>query len=302
MFLIQRDGYPERVQAAGAGSAIYLPTGCDPLVHCPLGLTDEEKQRWGSDISFVGAGYNNRQQVFATLAQRDFKIWGTEWPQMMPFSRLVQEKGRRVDPSEYVKIFNASAINLNLHSSMERDGVEPNGDFVNPRTFELAAAGAFQLVDERTLLPEKFEIGNEMITFANRVELEQKIDYYLAHPEERKAIAERSRKRALTEHTYVHRVQEMLSHIYSERYDQLKSRLQRGPWQETLRAAEPYPELASRFKRVFERGDEPKLDSLVADIQLGKGSLTETEQKLLFLHHVKKQIVYINELRAGKST
>lgn len=32
---------------------------------------------------------------------------------------------------------------------MERDGVEPYGDFVNPRTFESAACGAFQLVDSR---------------------------------------------------------------------------------------------------------------------------------------------------------
>ncbi len=154
MFLIQRDEFPALVERAGARKAVYLPVGCDPLLHAPLSLTDEERKRFGSQISFVGAGYNNRQQMFATLAQRDFKIWGTEWPGSAPFDKLVQENARRIDPGDYVKIFNASAVNLNLHSSKERDGVEPHGDFVNPRTFELASTGAFQLVDNRTHLRE----------------------------------------------------------------------------------------------------------------------------------------------------
>ena len=44
---------------------------------------------------------------------------------------------------EAVKIFNASRINLNLHSSPYHLGINPEGDYVNPRTFDLAAAGPF---------------------------------------------------------------------------------------------------------------------------------------------------------------
>ena len=301
MFLIQRDEFPRKVEEAGAGRAIYLPVGCHPAVHRPVPLTEEERARWGSAISFVGAGYNNRVQMFASLAGRDFKIWGTEWPVLSPFDTLVQEKGRRISPDEYIKIFCSSEINLNLHSSMERDGVEPNGDFVNPRTFELAACGAFQLIDNRELLPDLFEVGREVATFSDRLEMEKLIDYYLAHPAERQNITAAAQARALRDHTYEQRLQQMLGCIYADRFDQLKARALEGPWPSTLKAAEAYPELKSKFEALFDRGADPKLDLLVADVQLGKGALTETEQKLLFLYHVKKQISYVNDLRAGKA-
>jgi len=301
MFIIQKGEFLQLVEQAGAGRAIYLPVGCHPLVHRPMELTAEEKQHWGSPLSFVGAGYNNRQKTFTRLAQRDFKIWGTEWPNCAPFDRLVQEQGRRLTPAEYVKIFNASTVNLNLHSSMERDGVEPFGDFVNPRTFELASAGAFQLTDNRALLPEMFEVGKEVITFDDAREMEEKIDYYLAHDDERQQVVQAGRARALKDHTYERRLEEMLSYIYADRFEELQNKVKQGPWEKTLDAATPYPELRGRLETAFERGDEPNLESIVADIQTGKGTLTETEQRLLFLHHIKTQIRYINELRDGKS-
>lgn len=297
MFLIQDGEFIKMVEQAGAGRALYLPVGCDPMVHAPAPVTDEERKTFGSQLSFVGAGYNNRCHVFANLARRDFKIWGTEWPKCAPFTKLVQQQGRRVDPSDYVKVFNSTAVNLNLHSSSERDGVDPTGDFVNPRTFELAATGAFQLVDFRRHLPALFDIGPEMAVFHDAREMEEKIDYFLAHPAERAQIATASRARALRDHSYLQRVKSMLEHVYADRFDQLKHRATTSPWGRTLDAAKEFPELESRFQHAFRRGDAAELNSLVADIQTGKGSLTETEQKLLFLHHIKSQINYVRSAR-----
>ena len=129
IFTIQRGACLEAIRAAGCPEVHYLPTAFDPFVHGPLELSPEEQARWGSEISFVGAGYHNRQQMFASLANLPFKIWGTEWPECRPFDRLVQEKGRRLAPEEYIKIFNGTKINLNLHSSTERDGVETGRRF-----------------------------------------------------------------------------------------------------------------------------------------------------------------------------
>ncbi len=297
MFVIQKGEFPKLVEEAGAGRGIYLPVACDPTRHAPLALTEEEQQEYGSDVSFVGAGYNNRRHVFSTFTNRDFKIWGTEWPKMVPFTEIVQRGGARVSVEDYVKIFNASKINVNLHSSAERDGVEPFGDFVNPRTFELASTGAFQLVDNRSLLPELFEVGKEVITFSDETEMHDKIDYYLAHPEERSAVCQAARKRALKDHTYQSRITQMLEHIYADRYDQLKNRIQSGPWPRTLDLAEPYPDLHEMFTKVYERGSEPQLSELVDDIQAGDGVLSEAEQKLLFLHHVRSQVRTIKSLR-----
>jgi spore maturation protein CgeB len=292
VFTIQKGDCIEALKAAGAREVHYLPPAADPLVHLPVGLSAEEKARWGSPISFVGAGYHNRVHLFAALAEMPLKIWGTEWPECRPFDKLVQEKGRRLTPNEYIKIFNATEININLHSSTERDGVDPYGDFINPRTFELAAAGAFQLVDERSLLSELFTPGEDIITFNSLDDLKEKIAYYMAHPEERAIVAQKARQRVLKEHTYEHRLTKMLEIIYQGSYDKIKTRLDQSPWKRMMRRAEASDiELLNRMKVSFERGEEANLDGLVADIVTGNGKLSEVEKKLLFLFHVKKQIV-----------
>ncbi len=301
VFTIQKGECIEAIRQAGAAQVHYLPAACDPQVHAPLSLSEEEKRRWGSPISFVGAGYYNRQESFARLSRYPFKIWGSEWPLCKPFDKLVQEESRRLAPEEYVKIFNATDINLNLHSSSERADVDPTGDFVNPRTFELAACGAFQLVDERSLLSEAFTPGEEVVTFRSTADLRDKIDYYLERPEERLRIAQQGRARALRDHTYEKRLQQMLSIIYAHSYQKLQSREQANPWTEMIRRAAFDPELKEKCERSCARGEEPGLDGLVADIALGKGNLTPTEQKLLFLHHVTKQIIRMQHEGGGKN-
>lgn len=299
VFTIQKGECIDAIRRAGATHVHYLPTGCDAQIHAPVELTPEDRQRWGSPLSFVGAGYHNRRQTFAGLAHLPFKIWGTEWPGMKPFDRIVQEAGRRLTPEEYTKIFNATDINLNLHSSNERDGVDPTGDFLNPRTFELAACGAFQLVDERALLTECFKPGEEIVTFSSVPDLKEKITYYLERPEERLSIARRGRARALRDHTYEKRLEEMLATIYAGSYQKLRQREQESPWVEMIRRAESDPELKKRCERAYARGEEPILDGLIADITAGEGQLTDTEQKLLFLFHVRKQIVRMEHEGAG---
>jgi spore maturation protein CgeB len=205
-------------------------------------------------------------------------------------------------PAEYVKVFNASDININLHSSHERDGVDPFGDFLNPRTFELAASGVFQLVDQRSLLPEAFDVGSEIVTFSSVRELKEQIEYYLAHPEERGRIAQAGRARALKDHTYTARLKQMLSIVFSSRYEQLKNRLDQSPWQKVLSRAKQYPELYERCERAFQRGEEPNLDGLVSDVVTGQGKLSETEQKLMFLFHVRKQIIRMREEETSGKT
>jgi spore maturation protein CgeB len=291
IFTIQRGECLQQMRQAGAGEVHYLPPACDPSVHRPLALSPEERARWGGPLSFVGAGYHNRQQVFASLSHLPLRLWGTEWPEMKPFSFLVQEKGRRIAPEEYVKIFCSTDINLNLHSSNERDGVDPFGDFVNPRTFELASSGAFQLVDHRQLLPELFVPGEEVITFRSTDELKHLIHFYSNQPELRHEIAMRARARALKDHTYEKRLSQMLDVIYASKYDTLASRQAASPWMRVLERVKGVPELEKRFRVSYERGDEPVLDGLVYDVGAGKGKLNDVEQKILFLHHIRRQMI-----------
>jgi spore maturation protein CgeB len=160
---------------------------------------------WGRDIKTGG--------IFQGLLDFDVKIWGSDWNLNSPLGPFIQKQGARISEEEAVKIFNASRINFNLHSSPYHLGINPEGDYVNPRTFDLAAAGAFQLVDVRGQLPEFFMPEEEVATFQTLAEARVKIDHYLAHEEDRRRVAEKGRERCLRDHTYCVRLTQALEII-----------------------------------------------------------------------------------------
>jgi spore maturation protein CgeB len=218
-FHIQPGEFEQKLDEAGCKHHAFVQTGCDPELHSPVKLTPKEQEEFGCDISFAGAGYYNRLQVFKGLTDFKFKIWGVDWPErdLVP---LVQGGERRFDSETFMKIAAGTKVNLNLHSSARHDGIDPDCDAINPRVFELAAAGAFQVCDPCLGLDTHFT-EDELPTYRTLAELREKITHYLAHPEERTAVAERARTRALAEHTYAHRAQAMLDFILSRHADRI---------------------------------------------------------------------------------
>jgi spore maturation protein CgeB len=235
-FVIQQEPCIAALKQAGAKEVRYLPMAADPSVHRPLELTQDEREEFGSDVSFVGAGYANRREIFPRLLGHDwtFKLWGNEWDGAADLTPVLQRNGARIDTDTCQKVFNASAVNLNLHS-WAGAGLDPDGDFVNPRTFELAACGAFQLTDRRSLMPDLFT-ESEMATVSSPDELPGKIARWLGEPEQRVAMAAQARRRVLAEHTYVHRMRDLLSQIGVASPDRIGSILRGARQAEALAA------------------------------------------------------------------
>ncbi|NJB67074.1 SAM-dependent methyltransferase/predicted O-methyltransferase YrrM [Desulfobaculum xiamenense] len=71
----------------------------------------------------------------------------------------------------------------------------------NMRIFEATGSGAFLLTEHFDNLSRYFEVGREIETFRDERELVDKVRYYLAHADEREAIARRGRERCLAEHS-----------------------------------------------------------------------------------------------------
>ena len=88
---------------------------------------------------------------------------------------------------------------------------------VNIRAFELCGSGACQVVDWKEELPPLFAPDEEVIVYRDLGELRKKLDYYLAHPDEARAIGEAGLRRALKEHTARHRLEEIL-HVVETRF------------------------------------------------------------------------------------
>lgn len=207
--VIQKEPFFSHLRSRNVPRALYLPMAAEDAP--PPRLTASDRQTYGSDVSFMGAGYPNRRRLFSQLRGFDLKIWGTEWGEGL--AHLVQNEGQWVTPEQTRKIYAASRININLHSSTGNELFDPEGDFVNPRTFEIPAAGGFQLVDRRPLLGELFTEDEEIVCFSSLEELRDKIDYYLKHEDQRQKIARNGQRRTLNHHTYVHRMQAMIEYI-----------------------------------------------------------------------------------------
>lgn len=217
-FVIQKEPFLDELRNIGV-DGIYLPLAALPAFHRPLTLSAAEQKRCGSAVSFMGAGYPNRRTAFQQVSFPDFKIWGSDWEGSEGLDVYLQDNGARVSSEDAIRIFNATEVNLNLHSSIHAEPVQ-RGDFVNPRTFELAACGAFQLVDERDLLSELFVVSGEtreLETFASLQELEGKTAYFLAHPDERAVLSQRARARVCADHTYQNRMECLLETVRMRR-------------------------------------------------------------------------------------
>ena len=286
-FTIQEGDFFDKLNSLGVRNYKYVPTGCDPQVHGKLDLTADERADYGSDISFAGAGYYNRRQLFEGLVDHDFKIWGTGWEQSRPLRGFVQDKGAAFTTEQMVKVFNASKIVLNLHSSAQHEAIDPEGDFVNPRLFEAASCGAFQLVDERKEIYRFLEPESEIVTFRNLSELREKIDYYLAHEEERAAIAERARTHVHSEHTYRHRMAEMLDFIFERAGDKLLAQPEKEYWTvgEVSQRSDTNPELRT-FLDMFPADLPFDLQEICKKVLEREGNLTESEAIFMMLKEI----------------
>ena len=198
------------LEQVGLRNLAYLPMYCVPSAHHPVTPTPDEAQRYGTPISFVGNRYPYRERFVKALRDYPLKLWGSGWTAAEdPLVRAIA--GPAVFGHEKLLVYAASTLSLNHH--------HPMNDIVgvNTRTFELAAAGACQVVDLKDDLLDLFKPGEEIVGYRDLGELRRQLDVHLEHPDEARAIGGNARRRALAEHTLRHRIETMLA-VVEERF------------------------------------------------------------------------------------
>lgn len=202
-----------------SGQVHYMPLGVNTSWFRPAPVERE----YSSDVCFIGQGFWNRIALFdelaPQLAARKVVICGGLWDRLRHYSLY----GDAIRPgwmpvAETIRYYSSAKIVINQHRTTEPGSDNHNslhwaGLSINPRTFEIAACGTLQLVDQREDLTRYYEPGVEIETFASASELKEKIAYYLQHEDARRAIALRGLRRTLRHHTYLLRVQQMLQLI-----------------------------------------------------------------------------------------
>lgn len=199
-------GSTEQYRAGGIARAYFLPPACHPSVHRPV----PPRHRYAADVCFAGDWSPNREAALSALAER-FAVrilgpWGKKLPPRSPLrSRLLD---RFFTPQEMVALFCSAKVVLNLHTW---HGKFDHG--VNPRLFEAAGCGAYQLVDWKQEIPTLFDCAGEIRCYRETSELVPFIEEALSHEPQRIRIGRAARNRALSEHTYRHRMATLLERV-----------------------------------------------------------------------------------------
>jgi spore maturation protein CgeB len=176
--------------------ADYLPEGCEPEFHRPLSDFKRPRHR----LAFIGSHAPLRARTLATVADLGLAVWGPGWPAGPLYG------------DDFVRAFSNADVALNIHHLFGEPGEAARyGTGTNRRVFELAAIGTTQLSDAKADIARNFLEDDEISLFRTTAELVDKAEWLLAHPAARKAMAVRARERALREHTWRHRLDELLA-------------------------------------------------------------------------------------------
>jgi spore maturation protein CgeB len=193
-----------QLEMVGLRNLHYLPMYCVPALHHPVSLEPEEATALRGVVALVGARYPYRERLVRELLDLPVRVWGPGWRSADPALAHVVADGF-LDGRAKLAVYTGATLSLNPH--------HPMNDIVgvNTRAFELAAAGACQVVDHKDELPPLFKPGEEVVTYRDLSDLRRTIAYHLAHPDEARAIGDNARRRALAEHTLRHRIEELIA-------------------------------------------------------------------------------------------
>jgi len=194
--------YVEKFRGHGVQSE-YLRLAFDPRV---LDYLDSVKPRY--PVVFVG-GYSSSHQSGIEILEHlvrqvpaDFWGYGVD---TLPHSSPIRWRYHgEAWGLEMYRLLAQSRIALNRH-------IDVVGSFANNmRLFEATGVGTCLVTDLKDNLHELFSLDTEVVAYICAKDCIEKVRYLLEHEDERAAIAKAGQERTLREHTYYHRMQELV--------------------------------------------------------------------------------------------
>lgn len=195
----------DRFRAVGPSE--YFPHAYRPGLHRPGPATPDLE----SDLAFVGTGYPSRVAFLEAmdLAGLDVLLAGN-WQQLDAESplrkHLAHDDTDCLDNAQTVEVYRSARVGLNLYRREAQRQELSAGWAMGPREVELAACGGFFLRDPRG---EGDEVLGMLPTFTGPGEASQLLRWWLAHPDQREAAADRARA-AVADRTFDNHARRLL--------------------------------------------------------------------------------------------
>lgn len=197
-----------RLRAMGVASE-YFRIGFDTRVLELLGAVEKD-----IDASFVGGISRHHGKALPMLENlarsTPIEFFGYGADSLSRSSPIVPRHHGEVWGLDMYRALARSRVTLNRHINVAENNAN------NMRLYEATGVGALLITDRKDNLGELFEVGKEVVAYSSPEEAAELIRYYIAHPEEARAIAMAGQARTLREHTYKRRMEELVPVL--ERY------------------------------------------------------------------------------------
>lgn len=196
----------QRLDVPGRPPVAYLPAGCDPSVHRPMRSRDQFR----ANVVFAGTATPYRERLLSELVEFGLAVWGPGWrrTKLRDYCR-----GELLRHSDYVRAYAGASVAVSVPFNEPAAG----GDCgCSRRLFELAAIGVPQVTHECPDLARHFREGAEVHVYRDPTELRGLTSEVLMDRRWAEPIAAAGRQRAISEHTYVHRLAALLEEVVPE--------------------------------------------------------------------------------------
>jgi spore maturation protein CgeB len=181
----------------------YLAPGCDPSVHRPMRSRDQFR----ANVVFAGTATPHRERMLSELVEFGLAVWGPGWrkTKLRDYCR-----GELLEHGDYIRAYAGASVAVNVQCSDASAGADPG---CNRRLFELAAIGVPQVVEDRPDIHRHFREGSEILVARSAADFKGLLAEALQDRAWSEQVAAGARQRALTEHTYMHRLAALLGAV-----------------------------------------------------------------------------------------
>lgn len=211
VFVTTKSYSVDTLKELGCKDVFFVGNSYQKGFHKPYILTSEEKAKFESQVSFIGAWEKERSNSIIYLAKNGIKVkvWGSkEWEKICAKYENLEFGGRELYDVNYCKAIVASKISLCFLRKM-------NLDLQTTRSIEIPACGAFMLAERTVEHLNLFEEDKEAVFFETDEELLEKCKYYLANEEKRKEIALAGYKRCInSNYSNYGRIQSIINYVF----------------------------------------------------------------------------------------
>ena len=183
----------EEAYAWGAPQVIRVFRSADEIAHRQLIFTTEEKEKWASDVAFVGTWMPERGPFIVHLLNLGvpLTLYGNRWQKAQEWSVLRKVwRGPGLDGKDYVKAIQASKICLGLLS-------KGNRDLHTQRSAEIPYIGSVLCAERTEEHMHMYLEDKEAIFWSTPEECAEKCFALLNDDSRRHAIAHAGRERCI---------------------------------------------------------------------------------------------------------